>query len=68
MKVYSTSPMWEVMDSGGLHHIMPLLDTYPHDTGSCWCHPTEDDEEHTIMVHHSHDGREAFERGERLLS
>ena len=47
-------------------HIVPLNDLRDHDTnGSCWCKPTLDD---GVWLHHSMDGREAFETGERLPS
>ena len=47
-------------------HIVPLNDLRDHETnGSCWCKPTLDD---GVWLHHSMDGREAFETGERLPS
>lgn len=47
-------------------HIVPLNDLRDHQTnGSCWCKPTLDD---GVWLHHSMDGREAFETGERLPS
>lgn len=33
--------------------------------GSCWCKPTLDD---GVWLHHSMDGRESFETGERQPS
>ncbi len=50
-------------------HVVPLNDLREHDScATCWCNPTEDDEVPGVFVHHSMDGREAFESGERLLS
>lgn len=50
------------------YHIVPLNDLREHEpTPQCWCMPTPDDE-HDVWVHHSLDGREAFETGERLPS
>lgn len=47
-------------------HIVPLNDLRDHETnGGCWCKPTLDD---GVWLHHSMDGREAFETGERLPS
>ena len=47
-------------------HVVPLNDLREHDlNGSCWCKPTLDD---GVWLHHSMDGREAFETGERLPS
>lgn len=49
-------------------HIVPLDDLRPHDlTPQCWCQPAEDDE-CMAHIHRSLDGRERFERGERLPS
>lgn len=50
-------------------HVLPVDDLREHEPSEdCWCNPTEDDETPAVMVHHSMDGREAFETGERLLS
>jgi hypothetical protein len=50
-------------------HVVPVNDLREHETSlSCWCKPTEDDEAIGVLVHHSMDGREAFETGERLPS
>lgn len=47
-------------------HVVPLNDLREHVTnGSCWCRPTLDE---GVWLHHSMDGREAFETGERLPS
>ena len=47
------------------NHVYPAHDLREHSLTSCWCNPTDDD---GILVHHSLDGRELFERGERQLS
>ncbi|WP_225784250.1 hypothetical protein [Xenophilus sp. Marseille-Q4582] len=50
-------------------HVIPLEDLREHECGKgCWCRPAEDDEEPVVNRHNAMDGREAFERGERLLS
>lgn len=50
-------------------HVAPLDDLRPHVLSTeCWCRPLFDDEEDTLLNHNSMDGREAFERGERLPS
>ncbi len=54
-------------------HIVPVNDLKEHDaTMECWCQPTLDDGEdwghEKIFVHHSADGREAFETGLRKPS
>ena len=47
-------------------HVVPLNDLREHEAnGSCWCKPTLDE---GVWLHHSMDGREAFETGERLPS
>jgi hypothetical protein len=50
-------------------HVVPMGDLREHDCSvSCWCKPTEDDEVAGLFVHHSMDGREQFEAGERMPS
>lgn len=47
-------------------HVVPLNDLREHDlNGSCWCKPADDE---GVWIHHSMDGREAFETGERMPS
>jgi hypothetical protein len=56
------------MDSN-LVHVIPLGDLREHDASvKCFCHPTPDDDDERVILHHSLDGREAFESGERLVS
>ena len=44
------------------HHVIPFDDESPHTlTPQCWCEPLRDDEDDTIIVHNSADGREAYE-------
>lgn len=48
------------------YHVYPLDDLRDHETEdhtSCWCHPTVDED--GIVVHHSMDGREAYDDGRR---
>jgi hypothetical protein len=50
-------------------HVVPIGDLREHECEpTCWCGPTPDDEEPRLFLHHSMDGREAFETGERLVS
>lgn len=50
-------------------HVFPPDDLREHELSiDCWCHPEYDDEIGVIVLHHSMDGRELFERGERLPS
>jgi len=47
-------------------HVVPVGDLREHlSSKDCWCNPTEDEECPEIYIHHSMDGREAFETGER---
>ena len=49
-------------------HVIPVNDLREHEASAdCWCRPTPD-EEHDIFVHHSLDGREAYETGEKRPS
>lgn len=56
-------------DAGDLEertHIIPIGDLKEHElTVHCWCCPTEDDEEPSILLHHAADGRESYEDGTR---
>lgn len=50
-------------------HVVPVGDLREHvPSAGCWCRPTRDDESPEVLVHHSMDGREAFETGERRPS
>lgn len=51
-------------------HIVPSDDLREHSPHpDCWCRPTRDDEaEAEVWIHHSLDGREDYERGERKPS
>jgi hypothetical protein len=48
------------------YHVVPVGDLREHilDQDTCWCHPTIVEDE-LLIVHHSMDQREAYERGER---
>lgn len=46
-------------------HVYPMNDLRRHSIRDCWCLPVDDD---GVIVHHSLDGREQYERGERKLS
>jgi len=46
-------------------HVIPVNDLREHEASAdCWCKPTPD-EDHDFFVHHSLDGREAYETGEK---
>lgn len=50
-------------------HVVPINDLRDHVLNlRCWCRPQRDLEAPHVIVHYSMDGREAFERGERLPS
>lgn len=49
------------------YHIVPVNDLREHTAApDCFCHPIRDEEEPTVWIHNSLDGREAFEPGRRL--
>jgi hypothetical protein len=48
-------------------HVVPLNDLREHDTSlTCWCHPTPEDDEPRVVLHHSMDERESYEQGRAL--
>ena len=50
-------------------HIVPTNDIREHESSKdCFCKPIPDEKEPSCWIHNSLDGREAFERGERLAS
>lgn len=57
---------WAAMRRRDLH-VIPVDDDREHEVDpACWCRPQET--EPWLWVHNSMDGREAYERGERLPS
>jgi len=59
-------PGWFADSVGGFIHVHPVDDLRPHEVDTpCWRHPTEDE---GVMVHHSLDNREDWEKGRRRLS
>jgi hypothetical protein len=55
--------------SANASHVVPINDLREQDASAqCWRQPTEDDECTGLFVHHSMDGRERFETGERQAS
>ena len=45
-------------------HVTPVNDLREHDASvDCWCRPTPDDEEPSVIVHHAMDRREEYEEG-----
>lgn len=54
---------WTVWETDDVPHVAPNDDLKAHVVNkSCWCCPTEDD---GVMVHHSMDQRESYERGRK---
>jgi hypothetical protein len=62
----------EEVDGEECYHIVPLDDWREHELIlSCWCRPVWECHpvwDKGVVVHHSMDGREAYERGERKPS
>jgi hypothetical protein len=52
---------WKVVGT----QVIPVNDLREHSLDNCWCDPREDD---GVVVHHSLDGRESYERGDRKPS
>jgi hypothetical protein len=53
--------MWAVMHFGCEVHIVPKYDERVHFFVGCWCHPTPDDDEDDMFIHHALDQRELYE-------
>lgn len=48
-----------------LIHVVPLNDLREHEASiTCWCHPTQDEEEPFVIIHNALDQREKYESGE----
>lgn len=48
-------------------HVVPCGDLKRHQLDPvCWCRPTIDDEDETMLIHNSADGREEYEQGRRV--
>ncbi len=60
---------WNTLIVNGLKHVLPSDERTQHRLGThCPCQPYFDPEDETVLVHHSYDGRGAFECGERKPS
>jgi hypothetical protein len=57
----SVQKAWKVV---GIQ-VIPVDDLRDHSLNDCWCEPHDDE---GVIVHHSLDGRELYENGERKLS
>lgn len=58
---------WSVFEDAASVHIVPNDDLREHELETtCWCRPTDDGG--GISIHHSMDGREKIETGERRPS
>jgi hypothetical protein len=48
-----------------LIHVVPRDDLREHEISiACWCHPTPDEEEPSVIIHNALDQREKYESGE----
>lgn len=48
-------------------HTMPEGDLREHkESRDCWCKPRQHDDEPTVWIHNSLDGRESYEQGRKL--
>lgn len=53
------------MSNPDLIHVVPLNDLREHVARiDCWCHPTPEDDEPRVILHHTLDQREKYESGE----
>lgn len=53
------------MSNPDLIHVVPLNDLREHVARiDCWCHPTPEDDEPRVILHHALDQREKYESGE----
>ncbi|MBR8228054.1 hypothetical protein KDX05_06980 [Burkholderia vietnamiensis] len=59
---------WRVIEYGDESHIVPVDEIDRHLPILCQCHPVEDEDDPTVIVHNAFDGREKFETGERKPS
>lgn len=58
---------WGVYIEGRYQHVCPIDDLREHYLmNSCWCYPTPDEEELTVIVHHAMDNRESYEEGRKM--
>lgn len=48
-------------------HVLPINDLREHQEAlDCWCNPTPDHEEPSVIIHNSMDGRESYEEGRKF--
>lgn len=59
---------WTIIEHRGERHVIPSNDLKEHTPEHCECFPITDANDPTVIVHHSFDGREKFETGERSKS
>ena len=59
---------WAIYEHEGEQHVIPRRDDRLHTWTGCACRPEPNEEQPSVIVHNSFDGREAFETGERLPS
>lgn len=52
----------------GALHLVPEDEAEGHDPENCCCRPTPHADDDRKIIHHSFDGREAFEEGARKVS
>lgn len=72
MHEYDRDSGWDAIpiDFNGKHlytHIVPCADLKRHQLDpTCWCAPRVDEDDRTVVIHNSADGREAHEQGRKL--
>ena len=55
---------WETrLSEYGYKHIVPMNDLREHLPHECWCRPTPEAGDTSIIVHHAMDQRELYETG-----
>jgi len=68
-KMNKNNGQWENKKHGDLVDIQPVNDLRTHKKIGCWCDPDIELVEGGILqIHHSLDGREKYETGERSLN
>lgn len=57
---------WSIVAHGPGSHVVPTDED--HFFEDCWCEPTPNASDGSVLVHHSRDGREQFANGQRKVS
>lgn len=59
---------WQVIEHRDERHVIPVNDIKEHKPERCECFATPCPDDLSVIVHHSFDGRENFEYGDREVS